>query len=284
MGLEDILLKWKKYDIGFYAEDSYGNIISHNENKKYETASCIKVFILIEYYKQIFNKKIKLIDTFTYDEKYNIKGLNSGVIKNFNYGIKFTSEDLAMLMILYSDNIATNVLIDYLGIENINNTIYELGFKNTKLLHKLDLLKYKEFGVTTPKEYAMVYKKILSGEIYNKEISNNILKLLKKQSDSNIINKSLPQYDLLFRGQKDESIINYIASKPGSITYSYDDMKNCRNDGGIISTAYGDYVVSIFISDVDDLQANYDNEGINCGAKICNNIFERFIRNKGNLK
>lgn len=284
MQLQDLLHKWQKYDIGFYAEDKCENIISHNENRKYEAASCIKLFILIEYYKQIFNKKINLTDPFIYNKKYNVDGLNSGVIKDFNYGIKFTSEDLAMLMVLYSDNIATNILIDYLGIDNINNTIQELGFKNTKLLCKLNLLKYKKFGVTTPKEYAMVYKKILNDEIYNKEISSNVLNLLKKQSKSDILNKSLPQYDLLFKGKNNESVINYVASKSGCIIYTGNGMKNCRNDGGIISTIYGDYVISIFISDVDDLQFNYDNEGINCGAEICRAIFEKFIKSKGNLR
>lgn len=282
--IDEIIAKYSKFDIGFYAEDMKENVIEYNSNKNFETASCIKLFILIEYYKQVFNKKISLADNFSYTKKDNIIGMNSGVIKDFNYGIKFTLEDLAMLMILYSDNIATNKLIDYLGIDNINNTIQELGFKNTKLLCKLNLLKNKKFGITTPKEYALVYKKILNGEIYNKEISNNILNLLKKQSKSNIINKSLPQYDLLFKGDNKKSKINFIASKSGSIVYIGNDMKNCRNDGGIISTIYGDYIISIFVSDIDDLQFNYDNEGINCGAEIGKYIYDKFIKNNGSLK
>ena len=61
-------------------------------------------------------------------------------------------------------------------------------------------------------------------------------------------------------------------------------MKNTRNDGGIISTIYGEYIISIFISDIDDLQFNYDNEGIELGAKIGKIIFNEFIKNRGELK
>ena len=282
--LDDIICKYNKYDIGFYAEDKYENKLEYNSNKLFETASCCKVFILIEYYKQVFLKKIKWDNIFEYNKEDNIIGKNSGVIKDFTYGIKLRTEDLATLMILYSDNIATNKLIDYLGLENINETIKQLGLKNTKILHKLDLLKYKKFGVTTPKEYASIFKMILQGKAYNKWVSKKVLNLLKKQTRSDMINKGLPQYDLLFKGNKNESIINYVASKSGSVVYIGTDMKNCRNDGGVIATKYGNYIISIFVSDLDDLQLNYDNKGINCGAEISKYIFNKFISNKGSLK
>ncbi len=129
------------YDIGIYATDMKENIIAYNEHKVFEAASCIKLFILIEYYKQVYENKIKTNDMFIYQESDNIPGINFGIINSFDYGLKLTSKDYATLMIIYSDNIATNKLIDYLGIDNINNTINELGFENTKLFNKLDLLK-----------------------------------------------------------------------------------------------------------------------------------------------
>ena len=53
--------------------------------------------------------------------------------KNSVFILKLTSKDYATLMIIYSDNIATNKIIKYLGIDNINKTIEELGFKDTYL-------------------------------------------------------------------------------------------------------------------------------------------------------
>lgn len=89
--------------------------------------------------------------------------------------------------------------------------------------------------------------------------------------------KGMPQLDVLFMGT-DESIINYIASKSGTIIWTDNMMKNARNDGGIVSTRYGDYIISIFISDLDDLQFNYDNEGIELGAEISKIVFEGFTK------
>lgn len=61
---------------------------------------------------------------------------------------------MAILMIIDSDNIATNIMIEYLGLENINKTIKLLGFKDTMLIcPKLDFNFFKEIGETTAKEY-----------------------------------------------------------------------------------------------------------------------------------
>lgn len=95
--------------------------------------------------------------------------------------------------------------------------------------------------------------------------------------------KYFPTMDLLFKGTKNSNI-NFIASKSGSIVWVGNEMKNCRNDGGIISTKYGDYVISIFISNLDDLKFNFDNKGIEIGGKISKMIYENFISNKGGVK
>ena len=193
------IIKIKNYDVGIYVTDMNGNEVKYNENKLFEAASCIKLFILIEYFKQINEGNINLNDIFIYNEQDNIPGVNSGIISSLNYGLKLTSKDYVTLMIVYSDNIATNKLIDYLGIENINNTIKELGFKDTIIFNKLDLLKYFKFGNTTPYEYAKAYKMILNNEIINKEVSKNILEVLKKQKQNDMIVKGLPQLDVLFK-------------------------------------------------------------------------------------
>lgn len=271
------------YDIGVYALDMSGNEMGYNENMKFEAASCIKLFILIEYFKQVYEGKINVDDVFIYTEKDNIAGVNSGIISSLDYGLKLTSKDYATLMIIYSDNIATNKLIEYLGIDNINTTIKELGFKDTILFNELDLLKYFKFGQTTPYEYALAYKMILNGEVINEQVSKNILEVLKKQKYNDMIVKGMAVNDVLFKGT-DESILNYIASKSGTVIYTGTEMKNARNDGGIISTIYGEYIISVFVSNIKDLQFNYDNEGIELGAKISKIIFDNFVKNKGVLK
>ena len=91
-------------------------------------------------------------------------------------------------MIIDSDNIATNIMIEYLGIENINNTIKLLQFKNTKLIcSKLDFNIYKEIGKTTAKEYGELYIKLLNKEILNLEICDEIIEILKNQRHNDLL-------------------------------------------------------------------------------------------------
>lgn len=271
------IIESTNYDVGVYAADMSGREVKYNENKVFETASCIKLFILIEYFKQVYEKRIKVDDYFVYTESDNLEGLNSGIISSLDYGLKLTTRDYATLMIIYSDNIATNKLIDFLGLDNINKTIGDLGFKNTTLFNRLDLVKYHKFGCTTPYEYAKAYEMIYKEKMINEEISKNILDVLKKQKHNDMLVKGMPQLDILFKGSED-SVVNYIASKSGTIIWTDYSMKNARNDGGIISTKYGDYIISIFISNLDDLQFNYDNKGIELGAKISKIIFEGFTK------
>ena len=152
------LLEDSKYEIGIYIKDKNTNkVIKYNENDIFEAASCIKVFILVEFFRQVYENKISINDYFEYTVEDNKPGLNSGIISSFDYGLKLTSKDYVTLMIIYSDNIATNKIIEYLGIDNINNTIKELGFNNTCIYNELDLIKYHKFGKTTPFEYAKLF-------------------------------------------------------------------------------------------------------------------------------
>ena len=213
------------YDIGIYIKDFKGHEIKHNENEIFESASCIKVFILIEYFKQVFENKISINDYFEYTKKDDILGLNSGIISSLDYGLKLTSKDYITLMIIYSDNIATNKIIDYLGIDNINNTIKQLGFENTYLYNKLNLMKYFKFGRTTPYEYTKAYDMLIHNKIINDVVSKNCLEVLKKQKYNDLLVKYLPARDLIFKGT-DDSNIKYIASKSGSIVWTGNEKKN----------------------------------------------------------
>ena len=116
----------------------------------------------------------------------------SGIIQYLDK-LELTSRNMAILMIIDSDNIATNIMIEYLGIENINNTIKSLGFKNTMLIcPKLDFNIYKEIGKTTAKEYGELYIKLLNKEILKPETCEEILEILKNQLHNDLLIRKLP--------------------------------------------------------------------------------------------
>ena len=108
--------------MGIYIDDFKGNKIEINSEETFETASTIKTFILLDFFQQIHNKTISLDDIIIYKEE-NLEDEGSGVLKTLDFGVKMTAKSYATLMIIISDNTATNVMIDYLGIDHINSTI-----------------------------------------------------------------------------------------------------------------------------------------------------------------
>ncbi len=95
----------------------------------------INLLILCEFIAQIDKKNIYLESNHTYKEEDKVDG--AGEIKKMPFGINFTYDTLEGYMIKYSDNIATNALIDILGMDNINKKSQELGLKATKLNRKM---------------------------------------------------------------------------------------------------------------------------------------------------
>ena len=95
----------------------------------------INLLILCEFIAQIDKKNIYLESNHTYKEEDKVGG--AGEIQKMPFGINFTYDTLEGYMIKYSDNIATNALIDILGMDNINKKSQELGLKATKLNRKM---------------------------------------------------------------------------------------------------------------------------------------------------
>lgn len=270
--------------VSLYISDDENNIIKNNENIVVESASCIKLFILIEYYNQILNNKKSREDIISYSAKDDCILNGSGIIKKLG-DLELSSKNMATLMIIVSDNIATNKMIEYLGFDNINNTIKSLGFKNTLLIaEKLDFNIYNKVGTTTAYEYAKAFKMLLNKEILTPELCDEIIEILSRQTLKVMLEKFLtPKY--LDEKGIDHSYIKYIATKSGSFGGNeQDNMINCRNDGGIISTSVGNYIISIFIYDFKDHYFYNDNPAIILGSKINKLIFESFEHNKGTIK
>ena len=269
-------------NISLYALDDNKNEIRINENQIVETASCIKTFILVEYYNQIINGKKSRNDILIYNKNDYVTN-GSGILQFLESNIELTSKNMAILMIILSDNIATNKMIEYLGFDNINQTIKKLGFNNTELsIDKLDFSLYNSIGKTTAYEYAKIYQLLLNKEILTPELCDEIIEILSNQTLNTMLVKKLPIRDLDEKGTE-KAFIKYIASKSGSLgDIENKNMVNCRNDGGIISTKLGNYIISIFINNFSDYYFYDNNSAIVIGAEINKIIFENF-KNKGNL-
>lgn len=265
----------KSYDgkLGLYIDDLQGNVITMNPDEPYETASTIKTYILAALYQAVEEGRASLKDILTCEERFWIDG--SGILGSLEVGTQLSVKNVATLMIIVSDNIATNMLIDYLGIDYINQCIENFGCKDTKLHNVLDFAKYHQLGTTTPRDYASMFLRIQNRTLVSPEASEQMWDILRQQHYNSMLVKSLPQY-YVDPDNYDEQLF-WFASKSGS-------MNACRNDGGIITTPYGSYVIVMLHKEFSDKQYYPDHPATVYGARVSRLVFDQYLALGGKLK
>jgi beta-lactamase class A len=182
-----------------------GERLAINENLTFPQGSAIKIPILMEVYKQAHEGRFRLTDRRRIEKAQMVGG--SGILKEFGDG---TSElsiyDLCVLMIVVSDNTATNLLLDLVGMENINRTMASLGLAQTRVRRKMidpAASARGEENLSTPAEAARLMEILYRGEFIAREVCEQILAILKK-----------PKRTAVRAGVPEDVPI---ASKPGSI-------------------------------------------------------------------
>ena len=272
---ERIEAELKSYDgtMGLYMDDLKGNVITRFPDEPFETASTIKVYILAALFDAIEQGKASLKDMLTCEERFWIDG--SGILGSLEVGPTLSVKNVATLMIIVSDNIATNMLIDYLGIDSINACIQKLGCKDTKLHNVLDFAKYHQLGTTTPRDYASMFVRIANRTLVSPEASQQMWEILSQQHYNSMIVKSLPQF-YVDPDNYDEQLF-WFASKSGS-------MNACRNDGGIITTPYGSYVIVMLNKDFSDKQYYPEHPATVFGSRVSRLVFDQYLTLEGRIK
>ena len=192
----------------------------------YPQASSIKIAVLAELYRQSQQGKLKLTDSYTVNASDLVP--DSDIMGGLTPGVtKLTLRDVATMMVAVSDNSATNVLIDRVGMDNVNALMTSLGLKHTLLRRKMMDLKAAGEGrenVSTPKEMATLLEQIYRGKVLNKEMTDDFFKVLSTHKDSWI-----PRY--LPEGLK-------MANKPGA-------LEGVRNDSGVIFVENRPYIICV---------------------------------------
>jgi beta-lactamase class A len=179
-----------KGSVGIYYKSlSTGVTLSHNENKGFISASMIKLPILIEAFHQIERKMISKDDSITLCE--NDKMPSCGALSYMHNGLKVTIEDLCNLMIILSDNTATNILIKHLGIDNINGYMHDLGLKNTilgRLLFDEEADRRGARNIVSANDVGELFERLWQGKLVSPAASKQMLDILKLQQ----LNHKLP--------------------------------------------------------------------------------------------
>jgi beta-lactamase class A len=165
-----------------------GEKIFINENVVFPQASSIKIHILAELFHQAEEGKIRLSDVVPLPPTVRVGG--SGVLNELGESsVSMSIRDYAVLMIVLSDNTATNLLIKQVGMDNVNRFLQSQGLVKTKLQRMMMDVKAAAEGrenIGTPKEVSMILEKLYRGELVSKKSSADMLLILQKPKEGPI--------------------------------------------------------------------------------------------------
>jgi beta-lactamase class A len=210
-----------------------GRILLHNADRVFPAASSIKIVILLELYRQDQEAragakgKAKLDDVYTFDRKDLVE--DSQIMAGLSPGVtRVANHDLAQFMVAVSDNAAANVLIDRVGMQNVNATLRSLGLTKTILRRKMMDIAAARRGdenVSAPQEMARLLEVIYKGKALNNELTDQLIKQLKTLKKDSYLSYELPT------GVE-------LADKPGT-------LDGVRTDSGIIFAKNRPFAISV---------------------------------------
>ena len=256
--------------MGIYLDDFHGNVIEIRAEEPFETASTIKTYILASLFDQVEKGNASLEDMVEYKAEHFVDG--SGVLTALEPGAMLRVKDAAAFMIIVSDNIATNMMIDYLGLDRINRCIERLGCRDTVLYNSLHFERYDKLGTSTPKDYGSIFARLAKGELISPGADRQMVEILKKQHYNSMITKDFPP--VYMDSDNTDDILISVASKSGS-------MNACRNDGGIVYTPYGPYVIVMFHKEFSDAMYYPSHPATMFGARVSRMILDQFLALEG---
>lgn len=218
---DEVLQIVKKIDgmTSLYISDLEGQeVLTLDEDTIYPAASVIKLPLMVTLYYLHANGELDLDQRITYSEKeLELVGTEgSGILQYMKPGLNPTVKDLIYLSIIVSDNVATNMLMDVVGIERANQIISSLGYGSIKFTTKIGNYEAMADGkdnLISAREIARVLISLAKGELVSAQASREMVEILTHQ-----------QFKRL--GMKLPSEVD-VASKTGL-------LRGIRHDAGII--------------------------------------------------
>ena len=168
--------------IAYKIENDRGDSISYHEDESFQSASLIKIPMIIEGYRQAEKKEIYLNQPLTIPRFEVTRG--SGVLHTLSDKVMLTVEDLLTLMITISDNTSTNMMMNMLGFDEINQCIKDLGLQNTILQRRMfdfKALKEGRDNTISAADTVTCLKAIHTGDFLTKESQEKIMFIFEQQ-------------------------------------------------------------------------------------------------------
>lgn len=220
----------KNFDgrMGFYLEEvTTGETHEYAADQRYPTASVCKVTVMAEMFRQDAEGILSLSDRKRLEDRYSTHG--SGQLKLMQDQPEISLLDYCRMMITISDNMATDLLMETVGLDNINAFLDELGYPNTRTSVTMGRNHYRmtyhddlptnragdeiqtkasaegandyksisysdslDNNVASPAEMADFLKRLYSGELVSREASTHMLKIMENARELRMIRRYLP--------------------------------------------------------------------------------------------
>lgn len=249
--------------------DGDDGAVSYRADESFQAASTIKVYILLALLEAVDEGRIDLGEELVLRSDDQVTG--SGILKSMTPDRAFTLRDVALLMIIVSDNTATNMLIERLGIETINDSIAAHGWRATRLAGLLQRSggpagNKTSSSTTSPHDLADHFKRLWRCELLSHASTQTARGIYLKQEYTATLGRYLP-YDA---DDLEEGVSTLaIASKSGSV-------RGVRNDAGIVLGDHGAYAIAVMSADCPDQRFHVDNLGNLAISQVSRVLFRHF--------
>jgi beta-lactamase class A len=267
-------------ELGVFAKHlGTGEIIAWNADARFPTASVIKVAIMVEAFDQIARGALAADTVMPVREAAKVGG--SGVVRELHDGAELTVRDLIRLMIVVSDNTATNMVLERVGVASVNKRLAAYGLKDTRLFRptfgkkaEVDPELEREFGLgmSTPRDMAALMELVATGRAVNADASAQMRAILEAQQDDRMLPRRLPS------GTREIVVGNKTGTDEEKLPDASGVRGHVRADAGIVRVDGTSYVVAIFARRVKDRSWTPDNAALTTGAEISRIIFDSFTR------
>ena len=219
------------------------------------TASTIKLPIMVELFAEAEEGKLDWNQKLELTDQDKVSG--SGVLTELSAGDLLPIRDLMHLMIVVSDNTATNLILDRIGGNAVNQRMAQLGLTQTAVMRKIMQTKPESFtdegkkpgnerwgtGRSCPRDMVVILEKLYRGQLVSKSASEEMINVLKRQRDLQGVGREM-------RGSKD----GVVASKSGALDH-------LRSEAAIVYSPHGPVAMSITVNNIPVVDYGADNPG-----------------------
>jgi beta-lactamase class A len=238
--------------VALYAKNlATGETVALNAEVPVKTASVIKLGLLVEAFFEVKEGRRHLGDKVVLRDEEKVAG--SGVLHFTHGGLELTLEDTLWNMMVFSDNTATNLMIDVLGTRAVNQRLGALGLAGTYLYKKIGRPAtepmppdQKQFGLgkSTAAEMGRLVEWLARCELGDRGLCEKMIWMMRNQHYRGMLPRFVESQDTT-----EKETPSYVASKLGA-------LDQVRNDVGILYTKAGPIVVAAFTWDNKDARWN----------------------------